>query len=86
MNGLSLATPGRDDIETRMCSALMSCGHLGRSGVVSPRCVACSSVMPGVFLLKKLAGASASVSFGVLADCGRAVMRQAKLSLTQVAS
>lgn len=56
------------------------------AGALMPRRVVRSSCMPGVFLLKKLAGASASVSFGVLADCGRAVMRQAKPSLTQVAT
>lgn len=56
------------------------------AGALMPRRVVRSSCMPGVFLLKKLTGASASVSFGVLADCGRSVMRQARPSLTQVAS
>lgn len=56
------------------------------AGALMPRRVVRSSCMPGVFLLKKLAGALASVSFGVLADCGGAVMRQTRPSLTQVAS
>lgn len=88
MTGFFAFAPGREGTIVSIARLFATEPLVRRAdnGALTPRRVVRSSFMPGVFLLKKLAGGSASASFGVLADCGRRVMRQAKPSLTQVAS